>query len=284
LGEFDSPYGIAVDASGLVYVTESSTFRVQVFDSMGQFIGVFGERGSGPGQFEGPFGITVTPDGSIYVVDSYNDRIQKFGHDYSFLASWGSAGTADGQFSAPFGIAHGPSGDIYVTDFGNHRVQKFDSDGTHLRSWGSRGSGPGMFDHALGIAVDSESHVYVADNENMRIQKFDRSGNYITHWSSWGYEGVNGSPHDVAIGPEGNVHVLNGACQVHEFTPNGGFVLGWRECDSGPEQYEPGFGIAIDTLGNIYILQHWNPQVQKFGYPPVQVEARTWGFIKADRR
>ncbi len=77
-GQFYGPYGIAVDASGNVYVTDSGNNRVQKFTSNGTFITKWGSQGSEDGQFSGPDGIAVDANGNVYVVDRSNHRIQKF--------------------------------------------------------------------------------------------------------------------------------------------------------------------------------------------------------------
>jgi len=77
-GQFDSPLGIAVDASGNVYVTDTYNHRVQVFSNDGAFVTQWGTYGSGPGQFYRPSGIGIGPDGRIYVSDTWNGRVQVF--------------------------------------------------------------------------------------------------------------------------------------------------------------------------------------------------------------
>ena len=78
-GQFNSPCGVAVDASGNVYVADTFNHRVQVFTSSGVFVTEWGSYGSGPGQFYRPMGIAVAADGRVIVADTYNDRIQVFG-------------------------------------------------------------------------------------------------------------------------------------------------------------------------------------------------------------
>ena len=53
-GQFNYPSGIAVDASGNVYVAEQNNRRIQKFSSSGSFIAKWGSWGSGDGQFYGP--------------------------------------------------------------------------------------------------------------------------------------------------------------------------------------------------------------------------------------
>jgi DNA-binding beta-propeller fold protein YncE len=52
-GELNWPGGIAVSATGRVYVADQTNHRVQVFDSSGKFPTKWGEYGTKPGQFGG---------------------------------------------------------------------------------------------------------------------------------------------------------------------------------------------------------------------------------------
>ncbi|MBM4122297.1 MAG: hypothetical protein FJ249_06870 [Nitrospira sp.] len=77
-GQFRSPWGIAVDAQGDVYVTDTGNQRVQKFDREGNFITQWGGFGGGDGQFNFPYGIVVDARGSVFVVDSGNTRVEQF--------------------------------------------------------------------------------------------------------------------------------------------------------------------------------------------------------------
>lgn len=58
-GQFNGPTGIAIDASGNIWVTDTAAERVQEFSPGGTVKSQFGSAGSGNGQFEGPTGITI---------------------------------------------------------------------------------------------------------------------------------------------------------------------------------------------------------------------------------
>ncbi len=90
-GQFNTPYALALDASGNVYVADTFNHRVEVFSNSGELIAIWGSYGSEPGQFYRPMGIAVGADGRIFVSDTYNDRIQVFGPlpTRTRTSSWG---------------------------------------------------------------------------------------------------------------------------------------------------------------------------------------------------
>ena len=54
------PDAIAVDGSGNVYATDPGNYRLQRFDTEGNFLGAFGSIGQGQGQFiSGPYELAV---------------------------------------------------------------------------------------------------------------------------------------------------------------------------------------------------------------------------------
>jgi hypothetical protein len=171
-GQFNLPFGIAIEGDKYVYAADSSNHRIQKFTYNGGFVGKWGSQGTGDGQFDSPSGVTVDNSGHVYVLDTYNHRVQKFTSDGVFLLKWGSQGSGNGQFQSPtLGIA--AWGDyIYVTDTVNSRIQKFTINGIFVTQWGSPGTGDGQFAGTWGIVVDNSAYVYVADPGNYRIQKF----------------------------------------------------------------------------------------------------------------
>ena len=79
---FVQPYGIAIDSSDRVYISEYYP-RVSVLDSEGRHLTTIGSWGSGPGQFKAPRGVAVDRRGVVYVCETNaetvsNGRIQLF--------------------------------------------------------------------------------------------------------------------------------------------------------------------------------------------------------------
>lgn len=124
-GEFNYPTGVAVDALGSIYVSDTHNNRIQKFSNKGGFIRKWGSSGSGDGQLADPVGISIDPSGFVYVVDKNNSRVQVFTQAGLFVTKWGSSGSGISQFSSPYGLAVDSSGHVYVSDVGLHRIQKF---------------------------------------------------------------------------------------------------------------------------------------------------------------
>jgi len=79
------PVGIAVDQDGNVYTADTYGYRIEKFDSNGNFLTKWGSSGSGVGQFNGASYIAVDNNGAVYVSDTGNKRIQTFGSSGIFI-------------------------------------------------------------------------------------------------------------------------------------------------------------------------------------------------------
>ena len=190
---FRYPKGVAVDASGTVYVADTSNHRIRKISPAGVVTTLAGDGtasyadGTGTAaQFYFPEGIAVDASGTVYVADTSNHRIRKISPAgvVTTLAGYSTYGYADGtgtaaQFSFPRGIAVDASGAVYVADYYNHRIRKITPAGevTTLAGSGIEGGyadgavTSAKFSHPTGVAVDASGAVYVTDYYNYRIRK-----------------------------------------------------------------------------------------------------------------
>jgi DNA-binding beta-propeller fold protein YncE len=75
-GEFFRPKGIAIDRNNRVYVSDSYLGVIQVFDNIGEFRSVLGDKQTGKvKKFKTPVGICVDKSNRLYVVEMFSDRI-----------------------------------------------------------------------------------------------------------------------------------------------------------------------------------------------------------------
>lgn len=126
-GQFNSPWGIACDSTGKVYVADSRNHRIQVFTPDGKYLRLFGKYGDGRGELKHPVGVAVDSNDIIYVSDSDNStsRVSVFTPEGRFVTSFGKKGKELGEFSDPRGLAIDSSGIVYVCDYGNSRILLF---------------------------------------------------------------------------------------------------------------------------------------------------------------
>jgi hypothetical protein len=128
-----SPVGIAFDALGRAYVTDSKSGVVRVFDRLGVPLGTIGTFAA---TLTRPAGVAVAGDGSVYVVDSYQSQVVIFTPAGTVLGTLGGFGSEPGQMKVPFALALDRRGRALVTNTQLGRVEAF-----ALR--GSAGGGAG---------------------------------------------------------------------------------------------------------------------------------------------
>ena len=225
-----STSGVALDANGVVYLTDSGSDSVgSLFDQWPRY-GVtftFGGPGVEPKAFKAPHGVVVSSAGTIYVADTGNHRIQVFDTIGNVLNTVGEPGDAGGQLLAPRGLCLGRNGELYVADTGNHRICVFDPRGILVREFGDYGTDVGHLRRPQGVAVDPQGYVYVADTGNHRIVKFTAEGNWLWSVGSMGSErgGEFISPRGIAIGEDGHLYVCDTyTYRIQEFDTDGAFL------------------------------------------------------------
>src|SRR5271165_559386 len=127
-GQFEKIAGLAHDATGRMYISDSSLDHLVRIDNMkGANWTQLGSMGTGNLHFSSPAGVAIDSKGKIWVADAGNNRIVRFDDmNGTNWTAFGAAGTGAKEFSGPSAIAFDAQGRIYVADQGNGRLVRFD--------------------------------------------------------------------------------------------------------------------------------------------------------------
>ncbi len=223
-GQFQEPWGIAVDEEGNVYVADTWNHRIQVFDADGTFVnkwGLFGESSVDTGVFYGPRDVAIDTLGRILVTDTGNERIVAFDRDGYYLDQWGQEGVGAGLFAEPVGIAVDSEGDIYVADTWNQRIQVFGPDLVYATEWPvDAWYGQSVLNKPY-LAVDGQGRIYATDPEGYRVAVFDRQGQVLATFGTYGFDANSFSlPTGIDVDAAGFIYVADSEGQrVIKFEP-----------------------------------------------------------------
>ena len=270
---FDNPYGIAVSSMDRIYVSDLTNNSIQIFNSIGQYVGQFGAEfggigGNKDGQLSSPAGIAIDSNDNIYVADSNNSRVQIFTSDGTYLDQFGAFGIGNGEFREPVDIAINSTGHIYVADRIRNIISIFSNDGTYQSHFGGDGGGDYEFRNLRSITIDSSDNLYVSDTANHRISIFSNDGTYQRHLGSHGTgDGQFDRPNGIAIDSSDNIYVSDtNNDRVQIFSNDGTYKkqLGGIINGTGDGQFNAPRHIALDSDGSVYVVDSINDRIQKF--------------------
>ncbi len=236
---FFGPAGIAVAASGNIYVADKDNFTIRRIAADGTVTTLAGSAGTGgssdgtgaAASFIGPQGLAVDSAENIYVADSGNETIRKVtsGGVVTTLAGVvGPGGDLDGPaasalFFDPQGVAVDGQGNVLVADRFNNAIRKISSLGAVTTL-----AGPVNVTTLLnptGVAAGADGSVYIAENGNSVVRK---------------------------IAPDGTVSILAGQIGVYGFAnfANGGGI------------FNQPFGVAVDSFGDVFVTDTNNALIR----------------------
>ena len=275
-----SPYDVAVDGAGNLYIADTGSHRIRKVDSTGTITTIVGpgstvinHRGGfggdgGPATaalLREPHGVALDAAGNLYIADTRNYRIRKVDSsgvittiagtgEYGFNGDGGLA--IDAQLSGPHNVAVDGDGNLYIADRDNNRIRKVDSSGTITTI---AGNGPSVAHGIYGgdggpavdaqlyfpsdVALDAAGNLYIADKGNHRIRKVDSTGTITTiaGTGEYGFGGDGGPAIDAQLSSPSNV--------------------------------------ALDAAGNFYIADTGNLRIRVVTPNPLQTGGQNYYFF-----
>jgi sugar lactone lactonase YvrE len=282
--------GLALDPLGNLYVAEwngNNDIRKITPDGTVSLVAgthVIGTN-DGPGslaQFYWPEGGVLDTNGNLFVSDNDNNSIRKLTPDgtgtnwtVTTLAGvpptygWTDGAGSSALFKQPNGLAMDAAGNIYVAEYGNSAIRKITPAGYVTTFAASKA----LISQAVGAAISADGNLFVTCQGGQL--------NSVIKVTPGGVASVLAQPsgrvYGGAVDAAGNFYFTripgpgNLACSIRMITPGGIAVVlagsdtfgsadgaGAAASFSGNRN-----GVAVDTLGNIYVADYYNSTVRK---------------------
>jgi trimeric autotransporter adhesin len=194
------PNGIATDAEGNVYFSDSQNNAIRMISKSTGHITTIAGLGPANAGYSGdqgpaslatldyPLGLAMGADGNLYISDSGNNVIRKISDGViSTIAGTGGQGysgdgslATEGTFLSLKGIAVDAEGNVFVADAGNNAIRKIDAvtgilstvAGTGEQGYAGDGGAAtsAQLANPWGVAVDNAGNIYIADTNNSAVR------------------------------------------------------------------------------------------------------------------
>lgn len=184
-GEFGLAGKVDLDADGNVYVVDTKSARVKIYNEAGQYLNSFGGAGSGSGQFRQIGGMAVNLSGQVVVSDSSLEHgvVQVFTLDTSLnvigvdaYAKTSAVNFGSPAMNSPRGMAFDAQGRGYFVDYLTSSIRIADAGFGALLAYVSPGFEAGQLTGAGNAAFDVASNRLFVGCGSARIEIFGVDG------------------------------------------------------------------------------------------------------------
>lgn len=297
-GGLNSPFFLAIDASGNIWVPNFMGNSLSEFSSTGRAIS--SSNGYTGGGLDYPHHIAIDTNGDVWVtngigtlsefsstgsaistsaaytgagldgpdgiaIDANNDVW--IPNVYGSLSEFSSAGTAisgsngytGGGLVQPYGPAIDSNGNIWTVNYTANSLSEFSSAGAAIS--GSNGYSGGGLDENISIAIDSAGNIWTANNGDSSLSEFSSTGSTISGVSGYTGGGLD-TPFGIAIDGSENVWIVDGQNSLSEFSSTGTAISGSSGYTGGGLNlpYVP----TIDGSGNVWTANQMGNSLTEF--------------------
>lgn len=263
-----SPYGIAVDSTGKIYVADPRVGAIFIFNAENKKDVQMIKNGV-QAHFGLVIGLAIDDTDRLFASDT------QLGHVLVFDKNHKLEGKISEGMVEPAGLAiDNENRFLYVADVQQDQILVYDADTYKLlRRIGTAGhhhelTDEGDFSKPTNVAVDSDGNLYVSDTLNDRVEEFDADGQFIRAFGRNGDgPGYFARPKGIAVDADGHVWVADSTQNRVQVFDKRGHLLIWM--GSGgllPGQFMTVTGLAIDQFNRVFTSEQMVGRVQMFRY------------------
>lgn len=262
---FVSPYGIAADGQGRIWVADMGIRGVHQVDLAKEQVSYILTAGTTP--LATPAGVAVDLQRQrLYISDTTLAKVFLFDLDGRFLKEW----DAPDNFGRPAGLAVDRSGLLYVIDAQKNRLCVFSPDGALLRTITSAALPELTFNTPSNVAVNAQGQIFVVDSMNFRVESFSAAGESLGTFGSAGDgPGYFARPRGIAIDGEGHIYVADATFgNIQVFDKSGNLLIYFGQSGKNAGEFSLPAGMTFDPHNRLYVVDSFNQRIQIFEYLP----------------
>jgi streptogramin lyase len=272
-GGLSCPQGLAIDASGNVWIADSCATAIIELSTSGAVKS--GSGGFTGGGLSGPVGLALDSSGNAWIADS-SSILAEF--NSGGVAQSGQNGFSGGGLANPDAVAIDGLGNIWLSDAGSGTgntgsgLSEFSSSGSAVSSTAYTGSG---LDDPQGVAIAVSGNVWAVNLSNSALSEFNSAGVAQSGAGGFTNGGLDG-PQGIAIDALGNVWAANSSDNtLSEFSSSGTEKSGSGFTGGG---LNSPLGIAIDGAGNTWVSNNAGNSISEFNSSGTPISGGS-GFV-----